>query len=137
MEKFSFFIAICKYEDLKTLFNLLPKTSKMYVKCEMESPGTRKVALCYHSKTKLDTVVKNLPFLLEVCGSKCDGHGRHVLATKYIRWREWMNSYQYEKLSEKLRKRSKFLNRPWLPAKNSPSQVKNFFIERCFNIKNY
>ena len=132
-DKFSFFVAICPYEDLKVCFNLLPKCVKMYVKCEMEDPGLRKIALVWNKKVSVEHVMNLVPVLTNICGSKCDGKGRHILATKYIRWREWMKESHYEKLSNELRKRSKFLNRPWLPSKDTPTRVHNFFEERTFH----
>lgn len=130
-ESFSFFVAICPYEDLKTCFNLLPHSVKMYVKCEMEEmAGVRKIALVWSRKVTIEHVIKKIPVLINISGSKCDAKGRHILATKYIRWRTWMRESHYEKLSQELRKRSKFLNRPWLPSKTSPSRVHNFFEER-------
>lgn len=129
-EKFSFFIALCPYDELKNCFDLLPNTCRMYVKCEMEQAGVRKVAIVWHNKVTVNHVIKRIPFFDQICGSKCTKEGRHLLKTKYIRWRSWMNEYQYEKLSQSLRKRSKFLNRPWLPDPKNPYKVRNFFEER-------
>ena len=127
--KFSFFVAIADYNDLKYIANVIPKTVKMYVKAEMETPGTRKIALAWHNKTTVDHVTKVIPCLIEICGSACYAKQRHILTTKYVAWKQWMRETDYEKLSDKVRKRCKFLNRPFMLSETNPYKVKNFFLQ--------
>lgn len=131
MDKFSAFIGIIPFEDLKLQFDLIPKSWKMYVKCDMESPGTRKCVFITNNKVSIEHVANVVHLAIEIGPTYCNnGKARHILRTKYIRWRSWMKESEYLKLSEKQRQRSKFLNRPWLPSKTSESRVHNFFEER-------
>ena len=121
---FSAFVTIIPFEDLQLQFNLIPKTWKMYVKCEMESPGTRKCVFIIPKRISIEHAEQVIHLAIEICGTSCNnGHARHMLRTKYIRWRNWMSENDYFKLSEKLRKRSKFLNKPWTPDPHNPNRV--------------
>ena len=131
-EKYSFFVAIAPYEELTNIARLIPKTWKFYVKCNMEQAGTRKIVIITGSnKVSMEHVVRTIPFLIQICPSTGrDGKTKHILTTQYIRWRPWMRARDYEKLSDEVRKRTKFIDRPHMPDKENPYKVKNFFIER-------
>lgn len=126
--KYSAFVTICNVTELLDIFRLIPKSWHMYVKNEMEEPGTRKVVFICPNKVSLDYAEKTIWLALQICPTSCDsGYAKHMLKTRYIRWRYWMSESQYLKLSEKQRERSKFLDRKWLPAK--PNKVHNFFTD--------
>lgn len=123
-DNFSAFIAIIPYEELKFTCDTIPKTWKMYVKSEMESPETRKCVFIVPRKISMNHFEKTVHRALQFCGTSChDGHSRHKLRTSYIRWRQWMSESDYIKLSEIQRKRSKFLNSPWYPHPNNPNKT--------------
>ena len=130
-DKYSAFIAIIPFEDLQLQFTLIPKSWKMYVKSEMETPGTRKCVFISPNKISIEHVLKVVHLAIEICPTSCkDGMSRHKIYTQYIRWRNWMSESDYFKLSDAQKKRSKFLNKPWLPSKQSPSRVLNTITKK-------
>ena len=97
-----------------------------------DAQGTHKIAITSGTnRVTVDHICKLLPFLIKVCGSSCSsGAAKHTLMTQYVRWREWIHDWEYEKVSASVRKRTKYLNRPFHPHPTNPNKVKDFFKER-------
>ena len=128
--KYTAFVAICNFEELLDIFRLIPNSWHMYVKSEIEEPGTRKVVFICPNKVSFDYAEKTVWLALKMCPTSCkSGYAKFMLRNKYIRWRNWMSESQYLKLSEKQRERTKFLDRKLLPSKTAPNKVHNFFTD--------
>ena len=110
-DSFYSFVAIVKFEDIKYIPPLLPSSYRLYVKAKMEEddPSLRRIAIVNTKrKVTVDYICSLLPMLVNVCGYQFGGREKHILLTKYIRWREWMTVKEYSQLAEHLKKKSKF-----------------------------
>ena len=108
-DRFYSFVAIVKYEDIKYIPPLLPSTYRLYVKAKMEEEGLRRIAIVNtKNKVTVDYICSLLPMLVNVCGYHFGNREKHILLTKYIRWREWMTVKEYSQLADHLKKKSKF-----------------------------